>query len=907
MKNKILLLLLSIFSAALVYTQERTVVTLTGKNITVISYKDAEVIINGATDLHFTGTSNVLNNSIVKLNSVDSWIYFDNLRPQYVIDSLLSKIYINDQLAVYRSNCRVAIYKHGSVVIPHSSSFQPLTVFTEQNFGGTSNSAYSQFSIQSTLGSFDNKIRSFKLKKGYMVSFATSNDGLGYSRVFIADKEDIEMSVLPQMLDKRISFIRILQWEWVSKKGWAGSDIGQYIPLKTTWRYDWSAGGSTTAAVEYVPIKQNGGWPGWSEITGKTHVSHVLGFNEPDRPDQSNMTMDQMLSIWPEFMKTGLRIGSPAWSNPWSGNGGNLFDFIDKCKELNYRVDFVALHCYWGGKSPQSWYNDLKYIHERTGRPLWITEWNNGANWTTEWWPTSDHSLSAENAAKQLSDIKGILQVLDTAHFIERYSIYNWVQDCRAMVLNGVLTPAGQYYSDNKSVISYNTVNEVIPTFTYNEPTLAIAFGTKNLTLTITDPNYENFVGAIVERKINDGEYAVLHNTDNSYIKTFSDTLDLNAAYRVRYRIKSKFINGNTSGYSNEVGYDISKGDGNVQYGKMSVANVGWNALFFKNAYTASPAVIVGAPTNANFATLMAPRAKLISSKTQVNLQVAPWSYQNITELSKEETIPYFVMPAGTFDLGGLKAVAGKPSVGGSWTAVTFPSAFDTIPVVFSNQLLSSTTYATNVRIRNVSKTGFEAKLMKESAVKTTLPTELIAYVAIAPGQGNVDGKKLIVGKTADKAVSAVYSSILYGDSITNPMFLAQMQTCNDDTVTAGLRCLAISNKYSTIVKQREKSTPATYMLAEKAGWMVLDMTDNPNAVNQISLQPIYFYPSIVKDVIYFNNMDIIGKEIEIYNATGILMKRCLLSVNQMNVSELPPSFYLLKIKGYKSVKFIKL
>src|SRR5665647_255712 len=127
------------------------------------------------------------------------------------------------------------------------------------------------------------------------------------------------------------------------------------------------------------------------------------------------------------MLRTGLRIGSPACTNfSW------LYQFMDSCKARNYRVDYVAVHGYWGGKTPQNWYNDLKYIHDRTGRPIWITEWNNGANWTSEWWPSDVPSQQA----KQLADIKGILTVLDTAHFIERYSIYNWVEDKRAMILN---------------------------------------------------------------------------------------------------------------------------------------------------------------------------------------------------------------------------------------------------------------------------------------------------------------------------------------------------------------------------------------------------------------------------------------------------------------------------------------
>jgi hypothetical protein len=38
----------------------------------------------------------------------------------------------------------------------------------------------------------------------------------------------------------------------------------------------------------------------------------LLGFNEPDVKDQSNMTVDQALELWPKLMATGLRLGSSA-------------------------------------------------------------------------------------------------------------------------------------------------------------------------------------------------------------------------------------------------------------------------------------------------------------------------------------------------------------------------------------------------------------------------------------------------------------------------------------------------------------------------------------------------------------------------------------------------------------------
>ena len=491
MNKKHTILILFVLSNLFAFSQT---VTITNTEITVSSYSGKEVIISGKSALHLTATTKSLVNSTVKLNSEDSWLFFDNITPQVVIDSLLQYVYINGSPAVSKTNARISIYKHGAVVIPQSSSYQPLKVYSNQNFTGDS-TAYSMFTFYNGLGTMDNRIRSFKLKRGYMVTFANTSDGTGYSRVFIADDKDLEVSALPNLLDNSISFVRVLDWEWVTKKGWAGYNPTDIALVKPTWRYDWSAGGVTTPTVEYTPIRQKSGWPSTSEIQGKQYVSHVLGFNEPDHTEQSNLTVSQALAEWPELLKTGLRIGSPACTNfSW------LYSFMDSCKAKNYRVDYVAVHAYWGGKSPSSWYSDLKYIHDKTGRPIWITEWNNGANWTTETWPSgTDHSLTSANSAKQLADIKAILNVLDTASFIERYSIYNWVEDCRAMVIGGVITPAGQYYANDKSVMAFNRKMEVLPTYVFGAPSLAIALTTKKLSLSITDPNGDYYRGYIIE------------------------------------------------------------------------------------------------------------------------------------------------------------------------------------------------------------------------------------------------------------------------------------------------------------------------------------------------------------------------------------------------------------------------
>jgi len=54
----------------------------------------------------------------------------------------------------------------------------------------------------------------------------------------------------------------------------------------------------------------------------------LLTFNEPDLVSQANVSVAQALSLWPELMATGLRLGSPAVA---TGTGG------PRCRETSAR------------------------------------------------------------------------------------------------------------------------------------------------------------------------------------------------------------------------------------------------------------------------------------------------------------------------------------------------------------------------------------------------------------------------------------------------------------------------------------------------------------------------------------------------------------------------------------------
>ena len=89
------LFLLTVFANIIfsLTAQERTTLIVTGNVSNATSFTDKEVIIKGKTELYISASIKPLVNSVIHLNAEDAWVYFSNIRPQGVVDSLLQYIY----------------------------------------------------------------------------------------------------------------------------------------------------------------------------------------------------------------------------------------------------------------------------------------------------------------------------------------------------------------------------------------------------------------------------------------------------------------------------------------------------------------------------------------------------------------------------------------------------------------------------------------------------------------------------------------------------------------------------------------------------------------------------------------------------------------------------------------------
>jgi hypothetical protein len=406
----------------------------------------APLKLKGKVDYHVASSADPMPGGTIGLASPDAWLFLDGVRPSRAAETILSRLQVDGTDANLNTNVRFVQYGSGCVIIPQGPQFAAMTIYDRPDFEGTKSRL--QCYVRYGGASSNSAVRSFKLKRGYMATLAQNANGTGASRNVVAQDFDLEVANLPAALDGNVHFIRVFPWRWVAKKGVAG-DIFQN--LNVGWYYDWNISHNSTPDLEYVPIKQTRYWPDLARQDWQKRGSDtLLGYNEPDHKDQSNLKVSDALAGWPELMETGLRLGSPAVSD---GGVKWLFDFVDKADAANLRVDFVVAHYYRAVNNPDDakgaadqLYRYVKEIHDHVHRPIWITEFNNGANWTGH-----EPTYEQEKAA-----IAAMIEMLDRTPFVERYAIYNWVEDVRNVQRkDGSLTAAGEVYRNERSPVSF--------------------------------------------------------------------------------------------------------------------------------------------------------------------------------------------------------------------------------------------------------------------------------------------------------------------------------------------------------------------------------------------------------------------------------------------------------------------
>jgi hypothetical protein len=196
-----------------------------------------------------------------------------------------------------------------------------------------------------------------------------------------------------------------------------GSNLGS---TKASWYYDWSPYASNKVNdpnAQFIPMI----WgskdmnPDALKAAKDSSSPMLLTFNEPDLPQQGNMSVDEALSHWDQLEATGKKLSSPAVSNGPDGVKW-LDDFMSKAQASGKQVDSIALH--WYGSSGSSTQQNLdamkayiNQVHEKyPDKPINLTEFGIDASGLT--------------ANKDQAFLDGAEKMLNGMDYVQMYAPY---------------------------------------------------------------------------------------------------------------------------------------------------------------------------------------------------------------------------------------------------------------------------------------------------------------------------------------------------------------------------------------------------------------------------------------------------------------------------------------------------
>ena len=872
------------------------------------------------------------------VNTEHAVLIIQSIRPSLVIKNhLKGRVFINGEQAVNGQNCQVKMYAHGAIIMPYAKDFKPLTVYSEPNFEGT---AVNNFGLEHSGGfmntlseaKLNNQIRSFKLKRGYMVTFAVGKNGWGYSRCFIADKEDLEFATLPAHLDGRISSYRVFQWYDAEKKGLASDTrAGANDLLATSWCYDWAAGLNRLPDHECVPHQIYVAWPSASACGSATYACHMKTNNEPgNSADDTPQSVEVILNQWQDLMRTGLRLCS---ESSHDGSWSHLDQFIAEVDKRGWRCDILDLHCYWA-----SGFDNMKHYYDKYGkRPIWISEFVWGASWNNNGIFATDRSFSQANQQKNLDAMKGIFNSLNSSPYVERYAYWNSEADCSKLLRGeSELSLTGKYFQTMQSGMAYRKEYEKIPTVVYTAPTnLTGEWSSQSegaYRLRWTDTNGDMLREVRLQRKGEDdmrfetvASVPMKDQMGKTISYSFVDTIAGSGVFE--YRVVNVDHNDREliSPTTVKAARSNIEGATGIQYGELLMVAAEKATMSYTEPFASTPALFMGALSNNNGKLHL---GNLISSSGTKNFtyEPLPWVTSTSTEFEEIERIPFMALEEGSHRFDNLDCEVGEVRV----------TMVDTVDVVFANPFpegvvpvvlteVRKPTLKDNpiiVKIRNVTNTGFKCITMFEDQVDKKSPLGFnVCYMAITPGVGTVDDAKgLMIAAGCNEAgaysTTARGNYFKYGDDtlrFVKPLIFANLQTSNYDAATMVRRqsdltdeidgvSYTVGTRFRRVTDSSRKNAPdgtklnATSM-KDDLGWVVLytrtEGTSKPTSIEQVGVADATIRPYAVDGTIYVDGCD----NFDVYTMHGVKLD---------SHTALAPGVYVVKAASSTAMVVVK-
>jgi len=234
-----------------------------------------------------------------------------------------------------------------------------------------------------------------------------------------------------------------------SKKGFVYKSEPQLKSLNLGWYYTWGLSSVSNLDLKFTPMVW--GAPSVGKLdqipVGSTEI---LAFNEPDGAQQSNVSVQHAIALWPQLKAKataiGARLGSVATAqNPMSPN--SYFDELWHALNPIDRPDFICLHWYAPPNADHflTWLDD---IWEKYQKPIWITEMC-----VADWKATPEAPERFTTA--QIQDFMDkVVSGMNQRNYVERFS---WktrpptdvnMGNGSLIACDGTLTPLGEHYAN---------------------------------------------------------------------------------------------------------------------------------------------------------------------------------------------------------------------------------------------------------------------------------------------------------------------------------------------------------------------------------------------------------------------------------------------------------------------------
>ena len=263
--------------------------------------------------------------------------------------------------------------------------------------------------------------------------------------------------------------------------------------IQNRWAYNWGPNDTFPGEVEFWPMQWGSFFwerrpqlmPGWMR---NAEPSVLMGYNEPDKEDQSNMPIDTAASMWPRLEILNMPLLGPAVAGH-PANSDWIQGFMSRVEADEMRLDYVGMHSYPDGVNPDGFINQITSAHNTWGRDVVVSEfsvvdWNDSGNFNRD----QAYNWFAE-----------VLWRMEQLPYLHSYAVFIFTDEPNGTSENrgetreadGSLTPTGRMYAawDGDTQVRTDTPYFVHNKASHRRP--GVVVGQTGLDSTVLGDRYE--------------------------------------------------------------------------------------------------------------------------------------------------------------------------------------------------------------------------------------------------------------------------------------------------------------------------------------------------------------------------------------------------------------------------------